>query len=66
VGCDGTELGLLAAGGDHELVVIKQWHTAFALGPSLLAVTQHLVDGLDHGLLDFRRFALDHHNRQAV
>ena len=52
--------------GDHELVVIKQRCTAFAFGPSLLAVTQHLVDGLGHGLFDFGRFALDHHNRQAI
>ena len=66
VGGDGAELGLLAAGGDHELVVIKQRRTAFALGPALLAVAQHLVDGFGHGLLDFGRFALDHHHRQAV
>ena len=66
MGRDGAELGLLAAGGDHELVVIKQRRTAFALGPALLAVAQHLVDGLGDGLLDLGRFALDHHHRQAV
>ena len=66
VGGDGAELGLLAAGGNDDLVVIEKRRAAFALGPALFAVAQHLVDGFGDGVFDLGRFALDHHHRQAV
>ena len=66
VGGDGAELGLLAAGGDDDLVVIEQRCAAFALGAALFAVAQQLVDGFGDGVFDLGRLALDHHYRQAV
>ena len=46
VGGDGAELGLLPAGGDDELVVVKERRAALAFGAALLAVAEELVDGL--------------------
>ena len=53
MGGDGAEFGLLAAGGNNELVEIKQRRAALAFGPALLAVAQHLVDGFGYGRLLF-------------
>ena len=61
-----AELRLLAAGGDHELIVEKQRRTAFALGSTLLTVAQQLVDGFGNGFLHLRRLRFDHHHGQPV
>ena len=63
---DRAELRLLPAGGDDELVVIEERRAAFALGAALLAVAQELVDRFRDRLLHLGRFALDHHDRQAI
>jgi hypothetical protein len=54
----------LAAGGDHELIVVKQRRTAFTLDSPLLAVAEQLVDGLMNGFLHLGRLAFYH--RQPV
>ena len=51
---DSPELGFLAAGGDDKLVIEKKWGAAFTLDATLFAVTEHLVNGLGDGILDFR------------
>ena len=66
MGGDGAELGLVAAGGNDDLVVIKERRAAFAFGASLLAVTLNLVDRFGDGVLDLGRLALDYRHRQAI
>ncbi len=63
---DGAELGLVPARGDHDLVVIEKWCAAFPLGAPLLAVAEHLVDGLGYGVFHLGRFAFNHHNWKTV
>src|SRR5215469_1581777 len=63
---DGPEFRLLAAGGNHELIEVKKLRAPFALSAALLAISQKLVDGFGYRFFDFRRFAFDNDNRQAV
>ena len=60
------ELGLLAAGGDHKLIEIKERRTSFACDTTLLAVAQHLVDGLGDGVLHLGRLAFNQDHGQAI
>ena len=48
---DRSELGLLAAGGNHKLIEVKERRVSFAFDTTLLAVAQHLVNGL--GMVSF-------------
>jgi len=52
IGRDRAELGLLAAGGNEDLVVIKERCTALSLRTALLAVTKQLIDGFGDGVFD--------------
>ena len=63
---DRAEFRLLAAGRHDELVVEKKLRVALALGSSLFAVAEQLVDRLGDGILDFGRLALNNDHRQAV
>ena len=65
-GGEGTDFRLLAVCGDEELVVIEKPLVAFAFVAALLAVAEHLVDGFGDRLFDFRRFAFDDGDGQAV
>ncbi len=66
VGRDGAELGLVAAGGDDDLVVVEEGRAALAFGAALLAVAEQLIDGLGDRVLDLGRLALDHPYGQAI
>ena len=63
---DRPELGLLATGGDHKLIEIKERRTSFACDTTLLAVAQHLVDGLGDGVLHLGRLAFNQDHGQAI
>ena len=56
----------LPAGRHDELAVVEERRIPFPLGPALLAVAEELIDRLGNRILDLRRFALDHHDWQAV
>ncbi len=63
---DRPELGLLAAGGDHKLIEIKERRASFAPDTALLTVTQHLVDGLGEGVFYPGRLAFNQDHGQAI
>jgi len=66
VGCDRAELCFLTARYDEELIEVKKWRTAFALGTPLLAVSKQLIYGLRDGFFHLRGFAFNHDDRQPV
>ena len=63
---DRPKLGLLATGGDHKLIEIKERWASFACDTTLLAVAQHLVDGLGDGVLHLGRLAFNQDHGQAI